>query len=38
MLVVPDDLRVQSLPRKDFLQYAVELAGEPYQAYGTLGS
>jgi hypothetical protein len=31
MLVVPDDLRVQALSRKDFLQYAVEMAGEPYQ-------
>lgn len=26
------------LPKDDFLRYALDLAGQPYQAYGTLGS
>ncbi|HLP31757.1 MAG TPA: hypothetical protein VK150_10370, partial [Geothrix sp.] len=37
-LVGPDNLDVQLIPRPDFLRYALDMAGQPYQAYGTLGS
>lgn len=36
--MVPEGLAVQHMPRDEFTRYAVEMAGEPYQAYGILGS
>src|SRR5512144_1608313 len=38
LLVGPDDLQVQLVLRPDFLRYTLDMAGQPYQAYRTLGS